>query len=127
VSEEVVGHVDEQGWPLLPVLIKGARAEVTLEAVIDTGFDGSLCVPVEVAVQLGLELIGFQTVEYADGRRSRELVFLGSVVLAGQERKVEISLTDAQEALVGTELLAHFTLEINFPQKSVRLRSEGGS
>jgi clan AA aspartic protease len=109
------------------VQIKGARAEVTLEAVIDTGFDGSLCMPVEVAVQLGLELIGFQTVEYADGRMSRELVFLGSMILAGQERKVEISLTDAQEALVGTELLAHYTLEINFPRKSVRLRSGGDS
>ena len=62
MSEGLVGHVDEQGWPLLTVQIKGARTEVPLEAVIDTGFDGSLCVPVEVAVQLGLDLIGFQTV-----------------------------------------------------------------
>ena len=104
--------------------IKGARAEVTLEAVIDTGFDGSLCVPVEVAVQLGLELVGFQTVEYADGRRARELVFLGSVVLGDQERKLEISVTDAQEVLIGTGLLMGYTLEINFPRKSVRLQAE---
>ncbi|MGH7963037.1 MAG: hypothetical protein ACRERD_14605 [Candidatus Binatia bacterium] len=80
--------------------------------------------PVEVAVQLGLELVGSQTVEYAGGRKNRELVFLGFVVLAGQERKVEISLTDAQEALVGTALLAPYTLEIDFPHRSVRLWSE---
>lgn len=122
MSEEVVGHVDERGWPVLSVQIKGARSEVTLGAVIDTGFDGFVCVPVEVAVQLGLELVGFQTVEYADGRKARELVFLGSVILAGRERKVEISLTEAQEALIGTGLLADYRLEIDFPRRSVRLR-----
>lgn len=122
MGENLVGHVDEQGWPLLTVRIKGARTEVLLEAVIDTGFDGSLCVPVEVAVQLGLDLVGFQTVEYADGRQSRELVFLGSVILGDQEKQLEISLTEAQEALIGTALLADYTLEINFSQKSVLLR-----
>jgi predicted aspartyl protease len=81
----------------------------------------AICAPVEVAVQLGLELVGFQTVEYADGRRTRELVFLGSVVLGGQEKRAEISLTEAQEILIGTGLLADYTLEINFPQRSVRL------
>ena len=63
--------------------------------------------------------------EYADGRQSRELVFLGSVILGDQEKQLEISLTEAQEALIGTALLTDCTLEINFSQKSVLLRKNG--
>jgi len=46
-----------------------------LRAVVDTGFDGAVCLPVSIAVNLGLELVGREFVEYADGRVVRELLF----------------------------------------------------
>lgn len=121
MKKQFTGYFDEHGQPVLQVTVKGSRTQVLLEAIIDTGFDGFICLPVELAIQLGLELIGFQTVEYADGRRVRELVFLGSVILADREMTVEISLTNSQDTLLGTGLLEDYVVEINFHCKTVRL------
>ena len=46
--------------------------EIAVDAVIDTGFDGYLCLPVQLAIQLGLELSGSIKVELADGSIKRE-------------------------------------------------------
>lgn len=52
------GYVDELNRPRLTINVIGDRAEAKLDALIDTGFDGSLCLPLSIAVQLGLELTG---------------------------------------------------------------------
>jgi len=61
----------------------GLRERQRLLALFDTGYDGFLCLPVEIAVGLGLELSGSQWVQYADGRIERELVFPRSGCLLG--------------------------------------------
>ena len=47
--------------------VEETRKSVEIDAIIDTGFDGSLCLPVPIAIQLGLELSCSQVVELADG------------------------------------------------------------
>ncbi|MEM2128018.1 MAG: hypothetical protein QXH67_07345, partial [Candidatus Bathyarchaeia archaeon] len=64
---ESEGYVDELNRPRLSINVIGGRAEAKLDALIDTGFDGSLCIPVGIAVQLGLDLTGVTYVELADG------------------------------------------------------------
>jgi predicted aspartyl protease len=56
----------------------GMRRTVTVTALLDTGFDGDVCLPITLAVSLGLELVAQGWVEYADGRRERELAFAGT-------------------------------------------------
>ena len=96
-----------------------------LRAVVDTGFDGAVCLPVSIAVNLGLELVGREFVEYADGRVVRELLFRGKVQFLGEVREVNISLTNADEALVGLEMLRGYrmlldgdTHEVTFERKA---------
>ena len=101
--------------------VKGTRKSVPIEAVIDTGFSGFLCIPVSVAIQIGLELFGQETVILADGSKKRQLTFLGTVVFEKKEIPIEISLTNADEALLGVGLLQNKKLEINFPQKIVSI------
>jgi len=84
--------------------------------LIDTGFNGELCLPTQIAVQLGLELSGTQIVELADGTMRRELISIGRGVFDNRERRMEISLTDGQDTLIRTRLLADKTLEIDFPK-----------
>lgn len=47
----------------------GTRRSVELDAILETGFEGDICVPIDVAVTLGLELVGVDTFELADGGR----------------------------------------------------------
>jgi len=101
----------------------GNRQTLALTAIVDTGFDGYLCLPVRLAVQLGLELIGDQLIELADGTQRKELVFAGSVGFFGATREVQIMLTNSEDALIGTSLLNHFPVTIEFPGGQVKVRT----
>lgn len=107
--------------PKTDVEVGGTRRTVALKAIVDTGFDGDICVPLNVAVTLGLELKGTGFMELADGSQRQELVFSGSVQLLGETRAVAILLTNGEEALVGTDLLADCRLTVDFPADKVRL------
>ena len=43
--------------PTADLEIMGSRASMAIAAIIDTGFDGYVCLPTSIAVQLGLELV----------------------------------------------------------------------
>src|SRR5947207_13742781 len=92
--------------PKVDLEVIGSRGPVGVTAILDTGFDDDLCLPTEVAVTLGLPLIGKEIVELADGTQRWELVFSGSVRFLGRTRRVRIVLTDSEDALVGTGLLS---------------------
>ena len=56
----IEGYLDENNQPRIRVIATGIRMETSLDAIIDTGFDGHLCLPVQIAIQVGLELYGAQ-------------------------------------------------------------------
>jgi clan AA aspartic protease len=107
--------------PTFDLEVIGSRTRVSITAIIDTGFDGSICLPTVLAVRLGLELTGQTEVELADGTVTRQLVFAGSAHLLGKTREVAIYLTDSDDALLGTALLADCRLTIDFPTDKVKL------
>lgn len=107
--------------PKIKLIVVGARKSSLLEAILDTGFDGYLSLPINIAVTLGIELTAIIPVEYADGRRSQELVFSVRVDFDGKEEIVPATLTAGAEALVGTALLANYELRVNFPRKKITL------
>ena len=75
------GRFDADGRPTLSVTLAGPLGQVTLTAVVDTGFDGDLCIPVPTAVSLGLQLKATKFVEFADGRVEEEFVCRGTVIM----------------------------------------------
>ena len=104
----------------------GRRQSYTLSSIVDTGFAGDLCLPTQIAVQLGLDLIGEQLIELADGTKKQQLVFAGSVRFFGEIHKVEIMLTSSEDALIGTRLLDKYTLSIEFPGGRVKVPMKPG-
>jgi clan AA aspartic protease len=109
--------------PTALVEVIGSRQTIELTAIVDTGFDGDLCIPIRVAVQLGLELVGEEFVELADGKQNYELVFAGSARFFGETHKVRIMVTASQDALIGTRLLNHYALSIDFPGGNITHRA----
>src|ERR1700693_3173708 len=91
--------------PRARIEVVGSRQTIDLVAIVDTGFDGYLCIPVRAAVSLGLQLIGEEDVELADGTKRKQLVFASSVRFHGRTMQVPIMLTDSEDALIGTGLL----------------------
>ena len=113
------GYVDEYGQGRVRVGVRGRKMEITVDAVIDTGFDEYLCLPVQTAIQLGLELSDTMEVELADGTIKKEMVFSGVTKFGEGKRDVEITLTESKDALIGTRMFSY--LEIDFEGKRVRL------
>lgn len=114
------GYFDEYGQPRVRITVIGTHDEIAVDAVIDTGFDGDLCLPVQMGIKLGLELRGLTRVELADGTVKQELVFAGVARLGRKRKDVNILLTESEDALLGTNVLSY--LELDFVNRTVRLR-----
>lgn len=117
------GYVDSSGDPVFEMIIIGSRGQIKVIALVDTGFSGAVCIPVKLAIQLGLELISQVTVEYADGTRKDELVFSGKIVWEKDTKDVEIYLTRSEEILIGKEIFTDGILEIDFVKNTVEYKS----
>ncbi|MCS7191800.1 MAG: hypothetical protein NZ937_02300 [Armatimonadetes bacterium] len=100
----------------------GLRLSEKLTAIIDTGFDGAICLPISIAVTLGLELVGWEFVQYADGRIARELLFRGTVQFQDSIFEVNISLTESNEALIGLEMLRGYKMVLDGDTHQVQFR-----
>ena len=102
--------------------MSGSREQIEIEALIDTGFDGEITIPSVIGVRLGLELTELEEFELADGSVIQSFVFSGQVTLGGQSQEVEIILSNSDEALVGTGLLANYRLEIDFVNRTIDIK-----
>ena len=114
-------YVDEYRRCWVEISVAGARQEMTLLALVDTGFDGWVCLPMPIAIQLGLELFGLQVVELGDGSEIEELVFRGEVIFNQKRRDVDITLTNSADALLGTGLLEDSVLTIDFIERTLEI------
>ena len=106
--------IDEFGHPKVGLVISGNRGKIDLGVIIDTGFDGEICLPVHLAVYLGLDLCDIVEVELADGSLKSEMVFRGNIQWFGEEKSVTIFLTNSQEGLIGTALLKERIVNLDF-------------
>ncbi|MBI1924867.1 clan AA aspartic protease [Candidatus Poribacteria bacterium] len=105
----------------------GNRGETTIDALIDTGFDGALCVPIPIAIPLGLELYGDHTYELADGTIKQELTYRAIVHLGEETCRIEVILTESEDALLGSELLEGYVLEIDYGNRTIEIRKSLGN
>lgn len=115
-------YFDQAGHPRLKVRVMGSRTSILVDALLDTGFNGDICLPTPLAIQLGLELRDVIQVELADGTLKDELVFAGAVIWEGESKEVMITLTESQEALLGTGLLTDSVLKVDFAAQQIVVR-----
>jgi clan AA aspartic protease len=119
----IEGIIRGTGTPLLALQVIGkGGVGITVEGVLDTGFDGFLCLPVPLAVSLGLELIDVTRTELADGTVVEdELVFAGQAEWDGVVRDVDILLTRSADVLIGTAFLTEYLVQLDYKANTVRI------
>ena len=103
-------YFDSNGRPTVEIEVSnplGWRRKIT--AVIDTGFDGFLSLPIAKAFPIGLLLRGTVAVTLADGSRRVNLCCFGTMHFDGESRDdVMILEWSSDTALVGMEFLRRF-------------------
>jgi len=117
----IEGRIDELLSPRLKIKVTGLRGTIELEAIVDTGFNGDLCIPITLAVQIGLILEYIHDVELADGSRKRVPVYSCNIELNGLKRRAEVILTDGTDALIGANILKFSSMTINYKTRKVTL------
>jgi clan AA aspartic protease len=119
----ITGTIRETGTPVIALRVMGTRGrESTLEGILDTGFDGFLCLPTPIAVSLGLELIDATDMELADGAIIEdEPVFAGQAEWDGTLMDVEVLLTRSADVLIGTAFLKGYVVQLDYKANTVRI------
>ena len=87
------------------IFLVGEEGNIPLNAILDTGFNGMLCVPRELQSRCALDSLGLETFELADGSLVEGELYVGQISLNGSLFFVELTLTDAEQALLGMQLL----------------------
>lgn len=115
---KVVGKVNPRGEPLIRLKLQGNQKSISL--IVDTGFNGELCLPRNIIKKLKLELFASEYFELADGNHVLAEVFKGYIEWFGERIKpVEVISTGAQQGLLGPQLLRASILTVDFVKGKV--------
>src|SRR5712692_3011335 len=97
---------------MVDLIMRGSgQVERAIRAVVDTGYNGSLSLPIELVEDLALVRRSSQRGVLADGSEAVFAVYLGTVVWDGTPRQIRV-LATAGAPLIGMALLAGHELTI---------------
>lgn len=113
----ITGAVDEEGVPIVQLTVAGQ----TWPAVVDTGFSGDLELPLGLRRRVNARVIGRMRSLLASGQSIEENRYLVDFEFDGEQLVAEATFAPTQEILLGTHLLRHHRLEIDFVAQSVVL------
>jgi predicted aspartyl protease len=103
-------YFDQSGRPTVDIEVSnpiGWKQPVT--ALIDTGFDGFLMLPIAQAFPIGLLLRGTMSITLADGSGQDKLYCLGGIEYDGEDEVgIVIIEPNSNMALLGMEFLRAF-------------------
>ena len=117
------GEVNSSREALVEIRLGGGQR---FECVIDTGFNGDLMLPRLFIDRLGIPIRGRMVFEIVGGTSLIAPVAYANIEWLDEQREVEIIVSDGDDALIGTQLLAETTLSINYVTRIVSI-SKGES
>src|ERR1043165_7264381 len=91
------------------------------ECVLDTGFDGALILPAFIVESLNLPIVARLVFELVGGAQMPASVALGEIEWLGEQRTVEVILSESNDALIGTEMCAGAKLVIDYANCAVSI------
>jgi clan AA aspartic protease len=101
------------GFPFATIRFKSH----TIECLIDTGFDGAVMLPIEIAQKYQLQKAGLVECTLADGTTSYTESFEAEVLWLNSKRKITVVGMEADFALIGMQLLADAKTTLSPSQK----------
>lgn len=119
------GRIDEKNQLWVPLIVGGLTQKRKIEVLVDTGFSGELALPLQLAIPLGLQLTAAGEYQYANGSRSIEMIFTGSLDWGSKNRLVAVNVLNSDVPLLGGGLLHGYTLTVDFKKKKLTIKEPG--
>ena len=117
----IVGFVNESDEPVIKIKLVLSKGERSVNAVIDTGFNGYISVPKKLISDSDWDFLGTEEYELASGELMRERVFLGKIEIGAKSLTVFVLSSNSSDVLIGTKLLRNRLLTINFADKTLKI------
>lgn len=120
-----LSHLQDPLHPRLSslLLVIGQKPFQIEDILIDTGFDGDIALPVEIAIEADIVDFEVVEVEFANGYGYIK-TSLGNIKIDGHLFEVKIHwLNESDEALLGSGFLAKFSnyLNINYREGKIEI------
>jgi len=116
------GQVNRHGEPIVAIHLILRKRPARFSAVIDTGFNGYLCVPKRLLAHSKWQAIGTEKFEIATGAIVEQAIFLGEAIFDGKRGPLYTVATEAHDILLGTKLLRGKILVVNFRTKRITIK-----
>lgn len=109
----ITGFVTPEQEAVIHLRVRGDRdREERIEAIIDTGFNGFLTLPVGLISTLALSFAGATRTRLGDGSEVRLDMFEANVLWDGDERRVVVLATQG-ETLIGMSMLFGYRMTLD--------------
>lgn len=96
------------------VYLVGRSGPILLDTVLDSGFNDEFCLPRQYQNACDLVFYGTDKYTLANGQDVLERLYRGEIIIDNKAVKVIMSLTDDDEALLGTRLLNGKIVTLDF-------------
>ena len=115
---EEKGLVNENSEAVLQIELTDGAA---IECLLDTGFNGNLILPKSFVEKHSSAVFIRVQVELAEGKTAEVGMTTVEIKWLGNEFPINILVSEADEALIGTEMLVNSILEIDYKNRSVKI------
>lgn len=121
----MIGSVDDNNRALLPVEVRAKfrNEPTTIEAWVDTAFDGHFVFASTLIKELGLETLVETEAILVDGTKVALETFIAYLDWFGELIPVQVVANEGRFPLIGTALFEKCRLKIDYASKSVELDS----
>jgi predicted aspartyl protease len=121
----ILGTFDRSGSAIVNIRVAGTNPAREYAAVIDTGFNAFIAMPIAAMIDLGLKSEGAAKVTLGDGSTIDNYVARGAVTLGSQTKTCDILLDEnSNETLIGLSLLRGFKLGLVITSRIVLIYDE---
>jgi clan AA aspartic protease len=118
------GNVDAHLQAKIPlVLLDKSGNQSTLNAAVDTGFSGELCISIHAIDKIDLTFSHLEEYQLGDGSIVEQHVYEGEIIFDKQKILIDVLVSASKDTLLGASLLANKKLEIDYGNKVVRIRN----
>ena len=94
----IISGIDNENQVRIEAKILGLYKSITYGCILDTGYSGTIVLPLTIAVELGLEKAGVASVTLADGSTQIVPTFICKIEIGG-------IIQDADTLVMGSEVL----------------------
>ena len=114
------GYISEGLIPrITDFYIIGKDENISIEPILDTGFNGEFSLPKEYRDRCELQFLGEEDFKLANGSIVNEEVYIGQVIMNNKPYFVEVSLTDDEDALLGMGIIRNKIAVFNLKEMTV--------